>query len=97
MLMDYFYTVLSEEEDKAVIKIADKNHPIFKAHFPTNPIMPGFVNFEIVGDVFNIKITTIKRAKFLKTALPNQTLTYIKDKMKFKVYHDETEIANFSL
>jgi 3-hydroxymyristoyl/3-hydroxydecanoyl-(acyl carrier protein) dehydratase len=97
MLMDYFYTVVSKEKDKAIIKLSDKEHPIFKAHFPNKPIMPGFVNFEIVEDVFNLKITTIKRAKFLQTALPNQTLTYIKDNMKFKVYRDEVEIANFSL
>jgi len=97
MLMDHFYTVLSKDENKVLIKLADEDHPIFKAHFPKNPIMPGFVNFEIVADVFSLNITTIKKAKFLQTALPNQTLTYTKDNMKFKVYHDEVEIANFSL
>jgi len=97
MLIDHFYTVLSKENNKATVKLSSEEHPIFKAHFPKNPIMPGFVNFEIVADVFNLKITTIKKAKFLQTALPNQTLTYIKENMKFKVYHNDIEIANFSL
>ena len=97
MLTDGLYELLFQDETKAIIKLSDENHPLFKAHFPTMPIMPGYVNFEIVADVFDLDITTIKKAKFLKTALPNQTLTYKKNNNKFKVYCQNEEIANFIL
>ncbi len=97
MFIDNLYTVEYKDENKAIVKLSDANHPVFKAHFPQMPILPGFVNFEIVSDVFNIKITKIKKAKFLKTARPNQTLIYERDNNKFKVFCDNEEIANFIL
>ena len=96
-ILNNFYTVEYKDESKAIIKLSDENHPIFKAHFPGNPIMPGFVNFEIVADVFNLDITNIKRAKFLKIVLPNQILTYQKNNNKFKVFCNEEEVASFVL
>ena len=97
MLVDKLYTIESKDENRAVVRLSDENHPLFKAHFPTSPIMPGFVNFEIVADAFDIEITTIKKAKFLDKALPNQTLIYERNGNKFKVFCQEKEIANFSL
>ena len=97
MLTDKLYSVEFKDDTKAVVHLSNENHPIFKAHFPSRPIMPGYVNFEIVADVFDIEITTIKKAKFLKTALPNQTLTYEKNGSKFKVFCEMQEIANFTL
>ena len=97
MLTDGLYDVQYKDEERAIVKLSDENHPLFKAHFPTMPILPGYVNFEIVADVFNIKITTIKKAKFLKKVTPNQTLTYKKNSNKFKVYCENEEIASFIL
>lgn len=97
MLMKDLYFVEKVEGNEVTVKLADENHPIFKAHFPTNPILPGFVNFDIVADVFDIKITTIKKAKFLKTVVPNQTLVYKRDANKFKVFCEGEEIASFVL
>ena len=97
MLTDKLYSVEFKDDTKAVVRLSDENHSIFKAHFPSRPIMPGYVNFEIVADVFDIEVTTIKKAKFLKTALPNQTLTYEKNGNKFKVFCEMQEIANFTL
>jgi len=97
MLTDGLYSVEFKDQSRAIVKLSDKNHPIFKAHFPSRPIMPGFINFEIVEDLFSIKITKIKKAKFLKTVLPNQTLTYEKNSNKFRVICDEEEVANFSI
>ena len=97
MLTDGLYTIEYKDDKKAVVKLCDATHPLFKAHFPNNPIMPGYVNFEIVSDVFDIEIRTIKKAKFLRKALPNQTLTYEKNDNKFKVFCQDIEIASFSL
>ncbi len=97
MLIDKLYTIEYKDDKKAIVRLSDENHPLFKAHFPTSPIMPGFINFEIVSDAFDLDITTIKKAKFLQKALPNQILTYEKDGNKFKVFCQNKEIANFSL
>ena len=97
MLNKNLYILEYKDENKAVIRLSDENHPVFKAHFPTKPILPGFMNFEIVSEIFEIEITAIKKAKFLKVALPNQVLTYEKNDNKFKVFCDDEEIASFIL
>ncbi len=97
MLTDKLYRVEFKDDTRAVIRLSDENHPLFKAHFPTKPIMPGFINFEIVADVFDMEITTIKKAKFLKIVTPNQILVYERNANKFKVFCEDEEIANFTL
>jgi len=97
MLTDKLYTITYRDDKKAIVELCDETHPIFKAHFPTQPIMPGFVNFEIIADAFDIKITTIKKAKFLKVVVPNQILTYEKNGNRFKVFCNKEEIASFTL
>ena len=97
MLSKDLYTIDLVDENRAIITLCDETHPIFKAHFPTKPILPGFMNFDIVEKLFNIKITTVKKAKFLKVVTPNQTLTYEKNKTSFKVFCESEVVASFSL
>ncbi len=97
MFTDNLYTIEHKDENSITIKFNNKNHPIFKAHFPTEPVLPGYLNFDIVGDIFNIEIKAIKKAKFLKKILPNQTITYQRDANKFKVFCEKEEVANFIL
>jgi len=97
MLSKDLYTIDSIKEDKAVITFCDETHPLFKAHFPTKPILPGFMNFDIVEKLFDIKITTLKKAKFLKIIEPKQTITYERNKNSFKVLHKDDVVASFSL
>ncbi len=97
MLLDGLYEVLSKDKSQATVALSDKEHPIFKAHFPSNPILPGFVHFEIASAVFNIEITTIKKAKFTNIVLPKQTLEYKRDGSKFTVVCENSVVATFSL
>jgi 3-hydroxyacyl-[acyl-carrier-protein] dehydratase len=97
MLTKNLYSIEYKDEFKAIIKLCDENHPIFKAHFPTNPIMPGFTNFEIISEVFGEKINSIKKAKFLKLIKPNQTLTYNKNKNNYKVSCEDEIVASITL
>ncbi len=97
MLLDGLYKVLNKEKSQATIEFSDKEHPIFKAHFPSNPILPGFVHFEIVSALFDIKITTIKKAKFINIVLPKQILEYKRNGNKFTVLYESNEVATFSL
>ena len=96
-MFDGLYEIISQDENEAVIKLSDKKHPIFKAHFPLHPVLPGFVHFEIVADVFSLEVTAIKKAKFMAIIKPKESLRYEKKANKFKVFRDEEEVASFSI
>lgn len=96
-MFDGLYEVISKNENEAVIKLTDKKHPIFKAHFPMHPILPGFVHFEVVADVFNLEIESIKKAKFMSLITPKQTLRYERNANKFSVLCEDKEVASFTL
>jgi 3-hydroxyacyl-[acyl-carrier-protein] dehydratase len=96
-LISELYTIISKSDDKVILKLSDQYHPIFKAHFPSNPILPGFIHFEILSEIFNLEISNIKKAKFSKPVTPNQILEYEKNKNKFKVSCNKQDIASFTL
>ncbi len=91
------YEVVNKSENSVEIKLSDKKHPIFKAHFPFHPVLPGFVHFEIVADVFNLEITSIKKAKYMALIKPKELLRYEKKANKFRVFRGDEEVASFTL
>ena len=97
MLLDGLYTVLNANEIQASVLLSDENHPVFKAHFPSKPILPGFVHLEIISDVFNIEISGVKKAKFTNLVLPSQTLQYTKNANKITVTCDAKDVASFNI
>ena len=97
MIYKSLYKLTSKDENSAVIELCDKSHPVFKAHFPKKAVLPGFIHFEIVADVFNVDITTIKKAKFMSMVLPQEILRYEKKENKFKVFSNDKEVASFTL
>lgn len=97
MLIDNLYSVEFKDDTKAIIKLSSSDHPVFKAHFPTKPILPGFINFDIVSELFNLDITKIKKAKFIKIIEPNQTLTYERNGNNFKVFCENENVISFTL
>ena len=96
-MLEGLYSVLNADETSAEVLLSDENHPVFKAHFPTKPILPGFVHLEIVSDVFNLKITEVKKAKFNNLVLPSQTLQYIKNGNKITVTCGTKDVASFNI
>ena len=96
-MFEGLYEVISKSENEAEIRLSDKKHPIFKAHFPMHPILPGFTHFEIVSDVFDLDIVSIKKAKFMALIKPKEILIYKRTGNKFRVLRDEEEVASFSL
>jgi len=96
-MFEGLYEVISKSENEAVIKLSDKKHPIFKAHFPMHPVFPGFTHFEIVSNIFNMEITSIKKAKFMAIIKPKEMLRYEKKSNKFRVFRESEEVASFSL
>ena len=97
MLLDGLYTVLDVSEREGNILLSDENHPVFKAHFPSRPILPGFVHLEIISDIFKLEIKGVKKAKFTNLVLPSQTLQYIKNANKITVTCDTKDVASFNI
>ena len=97
MLLDGLYSIVDKSADKGSVLLSDASHPIFKAHFPSNPILPGFVHLEIIEELFDIQITGIKKAKYSAIVLPSETLKYIKDNKKIVVTCNNKEVASFNI
>jgi len=97
MFLDGLYVVKLKDENEAVVELSDENHPVFMAHFPVKPIMPGFIHFEIIAEVFGLEIISIKKAKFLKLVVPRETLVYKRDGNKFQVFSRDNSVASFVL
>ena len=91
------YEVVEKSSNEARVLLSDENHPIFKAHFENNPILPGFIHLEIIADVFDVEITGVKKAKFSNLVRPSQTLFYVRDGQKIKVTSASKDIASFSI
>jgi len=81
------YTVISKCEDSVVIKLADENHPVFKAHFPENPLLPGFCHIEILSEILSDEIEKVSLLKLRQKTMPKEEIAYniISDKNKRKI------------
>ncbi len=97
MIYNSLYEVKEKSENSATVVLTNKNHPVFKAHFPVKPVLPGFIHFEIIADVFGVEITKIKKAKFTKVVLPKETLVYEKNNNKYKIFSQGEQVASFVL
>jgi 3-hydroxyacyl-[acyl-carrier-protein] dehydratase len=86
-LLENLFKIVHKEETQVIVKLSDENHPIFKAHFPEYPILPGFLLIEIIAKTLNNSIKKIYSAKFISHTLPNDTIIYNikKDGLKIKI------------
>lgn len=75
-LFEHLFEILEESENFFKIKLAEKEHPVFKAHFPDNEILPGFMQIDIISYLLSHKIKTILKAKFLLIIKPEDIIEY---------------------
>lgn len=92
------YTFTCKDDKTFSVTLADENHPIFKAHFPNNPILPGFILLDISAQILHVEIVHVKKAKFLHSILPQSLLHFHveeKDKtLKIIVKQNEQKVAD---
>lgn len=74
ILLTNLYTVIKSTPNQIVIKLGNKEHPVFKAHFPNQPILPGFLQIDIISNILNDKIIKIIYSKFLAPIYPNDEI-----------------------
>ncbi|MGZ8547252.1 MAG: hypothetical protein ACXW33_01420 [Sulfuricurvum sp.] len=70
ILTQKLYTLMIQEENQVLIRLADETHPIFKAHFEGNPLLPAFLHVDIVAEIFGLEIIGISRSKFMEPLKP---------------------------
>ncbi len=96
MLKD-LYEIIEQNSNQVTIKLSNKNHPVFKAHFPDFPILPGFLQIDIIGQILNDDIVSIKNSKFIGHIEPEDIIIYeIKkdaNKTTIKIIKDTKKVS----
>ena len=82
------------------VTLTAPTHPVFLAHFESNPLLPAFLQIDIMGELLDKKLTQIDRAKFKLPLLPNDKIVYKivkqnEDKYRVKIFKDELEASDF--
>jgi 3-hydroxyacyl-[acyl-carrier-protein] dehydratase len=85
-LLKDLFEILEKSENYYKIELASKEHPVFKAHFPDNEILPGFMQIEIIAQILNHKISAISKAKFLSIIKPADIIEYYISNINNKKY-----------
>lgn len=75
-MLNKLYKILEKNDTHLKIALADKSHPIFKAHFPNFPLLPGFILIDICDKEFNLNIIKLKKASFLENIFPNDIINF---------------------
>jgi len=76
-LSEGLYSVVSQRDERVEISLSSADHPIFKAHFEGMPLLPGFLQIDIIAEILEKEIDVITSAKFVQKILPEEQLTYI--------------------
>lgn len=101
MLLNNFYKYKIQEQfnGKIVVNIEiNKNHEIFKGHFPEQPIVPGVVQMLIIKEILNehlnknLQLETSKSVKFLRMINPNET-TNINAEILYKIIDNKYKVT----
>lgn len=100
MILNDFYTLTCKDETRFCVRLSDASHPIFQAHFPTNPIVPGFVLVDMSAEILGIEIVKIKKTKFLKNIAPLSVLWFDvqtnEKTLKIRVSQNEQKVAELT-
>lgn len=100
MILNNFYTLTCKDETRFCVRLSDASHPIFQAHFPTNPIVPGFVLLDMSAEILGIEIVKIKKTKFLKNIAPLSVLWFDiqtnEKTLKIRVSQNEQKVAELT-
>lgn len=100
IILENLYSLTYRDENFFSIVLADENHPVFKAHFPSHPILPGFILLDITAAILNVEVISIIKTKFLLPIEPNSILDfYIKKKdniIKIIVKNNEQKVADIA-
>lgn len=70
------YQIIEASEERVELKLAGEDHPLFKAHFPGNPILPGFIQIEIIAGIRQDEVIRVPHSKFISHLFPDDRIVY---------------------
>lgn len=92
MLLNSFFEILEEKQAEAesscslITKVKlNKNHQIFKGHFPSNPVVPGVCLIQMIKEIVEknlqkeLNLVRADNVKFLNMINPEENETVIID------------------
>ena len=97
MLIEEFYQIVStkDEGSELVSTVSlNKDHEIYKAHFPGNPITPGVCIVEILKAIIckkfakELMFNQVSNIKFLKVISPIET-----PEIEYHIKYSQTELG----
>ena len=95
-LLDNLYTLLETTQNSYKIQICNEHHPVFKAHFPTMPILPAFLQIDIAQELLNTSFIKLKKSKFINPVKPNTILDYTYQNNKVIIKSNSLKISEFT-
>ena len=102
LLNKNLYTHKKLSEASWEVTMADETHPVFKAHFEGNPLLPAFLQIDIMSEILDKKLLSIDRSKFKLPILPNDVLIYkiikiVDNSYKIEILKDEVSTTEFKV
>ncbi len=102
LLNKNLYTHKQLAEDAWEVVMADETHPVFKAHFKGNPLLPAFLQIDIMSEILDKKLLSIGRSKFKQPILPNDVLIYkilkiVENNYKIEIFKNEVSTTEFKV
>lgn len=102
LLTKNLYTHKRLSENSWEVVMANETHPVFKAHFKGNPLLPAFLQIDIMGEILNKELITIERSKFKVPILPNDILIYnivkkVGNSYKVEILKDGVQTTEFKV
>lgn len=94
-LIDNLFHIIEKNNTEYIIKLADEKHPIFKAHFPKNPILPGFLQLDIAQKLLNKEFIKFIKVKFIKVITPLSIISYQIKGNKILILQDGKKMSEF--
>ena len=93
-----FYGVKKLNDESWEVSFTDENHPVFKAHFEDYPLVPAFLQIDIIGEILGKVLSKIDRCKFKLPILPNDIVVYkiikqIDNRYKIKIFKKDEEVS----
>jgi len=82
VLTDGLYKVIDRSDDIVKLQLSDASHPVFKAHFENNPLLPGFLQLDIIAEILDKEIEKIINTKFMKPIFPDMCITFMVSETK---------------
>ena len=102
LLNKNLYTHKKLSEESWEVTMADETHPVFKAHFEGNPLLPAFLQIDIMSEILDKKLLSIDRSKFKLPILPNDVLIYkiikiVDNSYKIEIVKNEVSTTEFKV